>query len=47
LNTGDIDHISLVIDDGEKMIAVLAANGIEYIAEDAPETKLLKRSPML
>ncbi len=39
LNTGNIDHIGFVIDDGEKMMAVLEANGIEYVVEDSPETK--------
>lgn len=39
LNTGNIDHIGLVIEDGEKMMALLEANGIEYFVEDAPETK--------
>jgi catechol 2,3-dioxygenase-like lactoylglutathione lyase family enzyme len=39
LNTGHIDHIGLVIDDGEKMMALLAANEIEYVVEDSPETK--------
>jgi catechol 2,3-dioxygenase-like lactoylglutathione lyase family enzyme len=39
LNTGNIDHIGLVIDDGEKMMALLEANGIEYVVEDSPETK--------
>lgn len=39
LETGNIDHVGFVIEDGEKMIAILAANGIEYFVEDAPETK--------
>jgi hypothetical protein len=39
LNTGNIDHVGLVIEDGEKMMAVLEANRIEYFVEDAPETK--------
>lgn len=39
LNTGNIDHIGLVIEDGEKMMALLEANGIKYFVEDAPETK--------
>jgi catechol 2,3-dioxygenase-like lactoylglutathione lyase family enzyme len=39
LDTGNIDHVGFVIEDGEKMIAVLEAHGIEYFVEDAPETK--------
>jgi catechol 2,3-dioxygenase-like lactoylglutathione lyase family enzyme len=39
LNTGNIDHIGFVIDDGEKMMALLEASGIEYVVEDSPETK--------
>lgn len=39
LETGNIDHIGFVIEDGEKMIAVLEAHRIEYFVEDAPETK--------
>jgi catechol 2,3-dioxygenase-like lactoylglutathione lyase family enzyme len=39
LNTGNIDHVGFVIEDGKKMMAVLEANGIEYFVEDAPETK--------
>jgi catechol 2,3-dioxygenase-like lactoylglutathione lyase family enzyme len=39
LNTGNIDHIGFVIEDGKKMMALLAANRIEYLVEDAPETK--------
>lgn len=39
LNTGNIDHVGLVIEDGERMIKVLEANGIEYSVDDAPETK--------
>jgi catechol 2,3-dioxygenase-like lactoylglutathione lyase family enzyme len=39
LNTGNIDHIGLVIDNGEEMMALLATNGIEYVVEDSPETK--------
>jgi catechol 2,3-dioxygenase-like lactoylglutathione lyase family enzyme len=38
-DTGNIDHIGLVIEDGDKMMALLDANGIEYFVEDAPETK--------
>jgi catechol 2,3-dioxygenase-like lactoylglutathione lyase family enzyme len=34
-----INHIGFVIDNGEKMKAVLEANGIEYCTMDAPETK--------
>jgi catechol 2,3-dioxygenase-like lactoylglutathione lyase family enzyme len=39
LNTGNIDHIGFAIEDGEKMMSVLETNRIEYIVEDAPETK--------
>ncbi|MCY7286606.1 MAG: bleomycin resistance protein [Cyanobacteria bacterium CAN_BIN43] len=39
LDTGNIDHVGFVIEDGEKMIAVLEANGIEYFVEESPETK--------
>ncbi len=39
LNTGNIDHVGFVIEDGRKMMALLEANGIEYFVEDAPETK--------
>jgi len=39
LNTGNIDHVGFVIEDGERMMAVLEANRIEYFVEDAPETK--------
>lgn len=39
LNTGNIDHIGIVIEDGEKMMALLDAHGIEYFVEDAIETK--------
>jgi catechol 2,3-dioxygenase-like lactoylglutathione lyase family enzyme len=39
LNTGNIDHVGFVIEDGKKMMAVLEANRIEYVVEDAPETK--------
>lgn len=39
LNTGNIDHVGFVIESGEKMMAVLEANGIAYVVEDAPETK--------
>jgi catechol 2,3-dioxygenase-like lactoylglutathione lyase family enzyme len=39
LNTGNIDHIGFVIDDGEKMMALLETHGIEYVVEDSPETK--------
>ena len=28
-----------MIEDGEKMMAILKANGIEYFVEDSPETK--------
>jgi len=28
-----------VIEDGEKMMAILKAKGIEYFIEDSPETK--------
>ena len=38
-DTGNIDHVGLVIEAGEKMIAILKANGIEYFVEDSPETK--------
>jgi hypothetical protein len=34
LNTGNIDHIGFVIEDGKKMIAVLEANRIEYFVEN-------------
>ncbi|GAB4376775.1 MAG: VOC family protein [Elainellaceae cyanobacterium] len=34
-----INHVGFVIDDGEKMKAVLEANGIEYYTMNAPETK--------
>ena len=39
LNTGNIDHVGFAIEDGKKMMAVLETNEIEYIVEDAPETK--------
>ena len=39
LNTGNIDHIGFVIENGEKMIAALKTNRIEYLVEDATETK--------
>ena len=41
LNTGNIDHAGFVIADGEKMMALLDANKIEYfvLADDDPETK--------
>ena len=39
LNTGNIDHIGFVIEDGKKMMAVLEANRVEYFVEDSPETK--------
>jgi hypothetical protein len=39
LNTGNIDHVGFVIEDGEKMMAGLEANKIEYLVEDASETK--------
>jgi catechol 2,3-dioxygenase-like lactoylglutathione lyase family enzyme len=39
LETGNIDHIGLVIEDGKKMIELLEANGIEYFIEDSSETK--------
>ena len=29
----------LVIEDGKKMTALLEANGIEYVVDDAPETQ--------
>lgn len=38
LNTGNIDHIGFVIEDGKKMMALLEANNIEYFVEDALET---------
>ncbi len=38
-NTGNIDHVGLVIEDGKRMEALLEANGIKYFVEDAPETK--------
>lgn len=38
-HTGNIDHVGLVIEDGEKMINVLDANNMEYMVENAPETK--------
>ncbi|WP_416672198.1 VOC family protein [Egbenema bharatensis] len=34
-----INHVGFVIDDGEKMKAVLDGNGIEYYTMNAPETK--------
>lgn len=34
-----INHIGIVIDNGEKMQTHLAANGIEYYTMSAPETK--------
>lgn len=39
IDTGSIDHVGFVIEDGKEMIAVLEKNGIEYFVEDAPETK--------
>jgi catechol 2,3-dioxygenase-like lactoylglutathione lyase family enzyme len=39
LNTGNIDHVGFVIENGEKMLAVLETNKIEYFVEDSPETK--------
>jgi catechol 2,3-dioxygenase-like lactoylglutathione lyase family enzyme len=39
LDTGNIDHIGFVIEDGKKMIELLEANGLEYVLDDAPETK--------
>lgn len=38
LDTGNIDHVGLVIQDGEKMMALLDANRLEYFVEDSPET---------
>ena len=34
-----INHVGFVIDDGEKMKAILEQNGIEYYVMSAPETK--------
>ena len=39
LNTGNIDHVGLVVEDGKKMMAVLKKKGIEYFVEDSSETK--------
>lgn len=39
LNTGNIDHIGFVIEDGKKMMTVLEANRVEYFVEDSPEAK--------
>jgi catechol 2,3-dioxygenase-like lactoylglutathione lyase family enzyme len=38
-STGHIDHIGFVIEDGEKMKALLDAQGIEYYTYTSPETK--------
>lgn len=38
-STGHIDHVGFVIDDGDKMKAVLDANGIEYSTYNSPETR--------
>ena len=39
-STGHIDHIGFVIDDSDKMKAILDANDIEYFTmHDSPETK--------
>jgi catechol 2,3-dioxygenase-like lactoylglutathione lyase family enzyme len=34
-----VNHVGFVIEDGEKMQALLGANGIEYYTLDSPETK--------
>jgi catechol 2,3-dioxygenase-like lactoylglutathione lyase family enzyme len=38
-NTGHLDHVGFVIEDGAKILATLDANGIEYHIEASPETK--------